>query len=216
MSRTCAVRERDTLPDGTNGEALKGKYCLIHGQEVWDAFTDTGSFLLANRPLNLDIVTGPFKGSLWGQWTSMQERFELRIAADGTMPAPESIEINPDAYNYGETIMNPLYVQAPWAVAFGVGAEAYKSITVGPPPDLFAGKSFSIEQFNGMDWNGKIHITRDVHIPTFDQSGTTIVLDTNKRGEYLQLISDIVLGIMPVRPRNIIPIIYKRQRIATS
>lgn len=206
--------QNDVLPDGSNGKQLQQKYALVCGSEVWDSFTDTGSFLLANKALDLDIVTGPFTGSLFGRWTTMMERFELRIAADGTIPAPETFEANESAYNYGETIMNPAYVSAPYGVAFAVGAEAYKAITIGPPPGMFGSGSLSMDKFAGMDWNGKVHMTRNLLVPSLDENSAT-VLDTNKRGEYLQLLAEIVLGIMPIRRRNILPIVYLRSRIET-
>src|SRR5512139_1332629 len=164
----------DVLPDGTDGRQLQQKYALVTGSEVWDSFTDTGSFLLANKALDLDIVTGPFTGSLFGRWTTMLERFELRIAADGTIPAPETYEAATDAYNYGETVMNSAYVDAPYGVAFAAGAEAYKAITVGPPPGLFASGSLSMDKFNGMDWNGKVFMTRNGLVPSLDESGATV------------------------------------------
>lgn len=205
------------LPDGTDGEGLNQKYCLVMGTEVWDGFTDTGSFLLANRALNLDIVTGPFTGSLFGRFTCKFERFEMRIAADGTVPAPETTQENPNEYNYGDRVMNPNYVNAPIGVAFLVGMDAYKAVTVGAPPKYFAdgGAGMTMKQFQGMDWNGKVSMTRNVLVPSLDQNNR-VVMDTNKRGEYLQLVSDVAMGILPNQRRNIIPILYRRSRIATQ
>lgn len=207
----------DVTPDGTDGKGLKQKYCLVTSTEVWDSFTDTGSYLLSNRAIDLDIVTGAFTGSLFGRWTTMHERYEMRIAADGTIPAPETIEANAASYDNGDTVPNPAYVNAPFGVAFAVGQDAYKAITVGPPPSKFAdgGGSMTMRDFNGMDWNGKVIPTRNVLVPSLNQAGAE-VLDTNKRGEYLQLVADAVMGILPNRRRNIVPIIYRRERIATS
>lgn len=203
-----------SLADGSDGKGAQQKYVLVGGSEPWDAFTDDDSYLLRNKATNLDIVTGPFTGSLWGRWTYLFERFEMRIAADGTVPAPETVEENPNAYNYGETVMNPAYVSAPFGVAFAVGSEAYKSINVGPPPGMFAKGGLTMDKFNGMDWNGKVGTTRNILVPSLDETGATVT-DTNKRGEYLMLIADVAMGILPVRRRNIVPIIYKRTRIAT-
>jgi hypothetical protein len=207
-----------TLPDGTDGEGIYGKYALLMGTEPWDAFTDSGanSYLLENKKLNLDIVTGPFTGSLFGRFTTMFERYEMRIASDGTIPAPELTEENPDAYNQGDPVPNPAYVNAPFAVAHAIGGEAYKSISVGPPPTLFARGGLSMEKFSGMDWNGKVHMTRNLLIPSLAADNATIVHDTNKRGEYLQLIADAVMGILPIRRRNIVPVIYLRTRTQTN
>lgn len=200
----------DSTGDGANGSALKHKYCLISGSEVWDAFP-FDPYLLQAKNLSLDIITDGFNGSLFGRFTSLFERFELRIAADGSIPAPETIEENPNAYNFGEPVMNPLYVNAPIGVAFACGAEGYKFIQVGPPPKDFAG-GMTMDKFNGMDWNGKVGMTRNLLIPCQDAAGA-LTYDTNKRGEFLQLISDLSIGIQPVQRRNIIPILYKRQRM---
>ena len=202
------------LPDGTDGSGLRQKYCLVTGTEVWDSFTDTGSYLLDNKKLDLDVVTAGFTGSLFGKWTSKHERYEMRIANDGSIPAPELVEESAAAYDFGDTVPNPAYVDAPWAVAFAVGMDAYKGVTVGAPPRHFAdGSSMTMKQFNGMDWSGKVIPTRNVLVPSLDQNGT-VVNDTNKRGEYMQLVADAVMGILPNRRRNIVPIIYKRSRIA--
>lgn len=201
-------------PEGKSGAGLNDKYCLIHSNEVWLNFYDD-PYMLANRKLDLDIVTGKFQGDLFGRVVGLCERFELRIAADGTFPAPETIEEDPNAYNYGETVMNPLYVQAPFGVAFFHGEEAYKYIQIGPPPAEFASGKMSMQHFAQLDWNGKVEITQNVMVPCLDGAGNP-TQDTNKRGEYLQLIADIALGILPVRRRNIIPVIYRRQRVAAN
>jgi hypothetical protein len=204
-------------PDGTDGKGLKHKYCLITSSEVWDSFTDPDSFLLRNRKLDLDIVTGPFTGNLFDRFTTMFERYEMRIAADGTIPAPETVEEGANAHDLGDTVPNPAYVNAPFAVAFAVGNEAWKAVTVGPPPSKFAdgGSSMTMKEFNGMDWNGKVIPTRNLLVPSLNQNNVE-VLDTNKRGEYLQLIADVAMGIAPNRRRNIVPIIYQRDRISTT
>lgn len=200
--------EGSVLPDGTNGEGLRQKYCAIMATEVWDNFVND-AYLQGNRYLDMNIITEKFVGSLYGRWTTMHERHELRIAADGTLPAPETIEGNPAQYNYGEVIPNPLYVNAPFGVAFAVGAEAYKALRVGPPPADW--RNMSMKEFANLDWNGKVEMTQNVKIPCLSEGGKT-VYDTNKRGEYLQLIADIALGILPMNRRYIVPIIYKRER----
>lgn len=200
----------DVLGDGTDGAGLKMKYGLLTSTEVWDSFTNDDSYLLNNKKLDLDIVTGPFTGSLFGRFTSMFERFPIHIANDGSIPAPETLEENADAYNYGETVPGPNHVAAPWAVSHAIGWEAYKGVVPGAPPRLFTG-DLTMDKFNGMEWSGKVHMTRNVLIRELDAGGAT-VLDTNKRGEYLQLYSDLVMGVTPVYRRNIVPIIYLRTR----
>jgi len=199
----------DIRADGSDGTALAGKYAFISGMEVWQNFIHD-SFLQGQRPLELDIITKGFTGSLFGMFSSTVERFELRIKADGTMPAPELLETNTERFDEGEPKMNPEYVNAPYAVAFVCGGEAYKSLKVGPPPKDFQG--MTMKEFANLNWNGKVDTTTNVMVPSLDANGVT-VMDTNKRGEYQMLISDIVLGILPTRRRNIVPIIYQRSRI---
>jgi hypothetical protein len=200
--------------DGTDGSALKHKYCLIHGSEVWDNWVHD-PYLQGNRAIDLDIVTSGFSGSLFGRFTTMFEQYELRIAADGSFPAPETVQENPNAYNLGEPLPNPTWVNAPFGVAWAYGNEGYKYIQVGPPPKDFAGGGMTMDKFNGMDWNGKVNLTRNVMIPCLDAQNN-LTYDTNKRGEYIQALGDLVMGILPIQRRNVIPIIYQRQRVATN
>ena len=196
------------LADGSDGSQLKGKYCLLTSTEVWSYLTQHDPYFKNNRPLAMNMVTDGVTGSLFGQWTTMFEKYELRIAADGTLPPPQTIEEGVNAYNYGEAVPNPAWVQAPYGVAFALGDEAYRAIKIGPPPKEWTG--MTMKEFSRLDWNGKVEITKNVMVPCLDAGGAT-VLDTNKRGEYLQLIASLALGIAPTRRRNIIPIIYLRQ-----
>ena len=209
------------LPDGTDGNGLKQKYCLVCSSEVWDGFTDdnAGSYLLENKALDLDVVTAGFQGSLFGRWTTKHECKEMRIALDGTIPAPDSVEESGAAYDFGDTVPNPVWVNAPIGVAWAVGSSTWKAKRVGPPPKYFADgmKGMTLNQFNSMDWSGKVHLTRNLLVPRPDGGGTGgIIYDTNKYGDRCQLIADAVMGIAPLRRRNLVPILYRRQRIATS
>jgi hypothetical protein len=196
-------------PDGSDGSGLKHKYCLICGSEVWDYLPfdpDVNNF----KAMDLNLLTGPFQGSLLNRWTCMLERFEMRIAADGTIPAPEVLEENVEAYDYGEVKINPAYRDAPVGVAWAVGGEAYKYVKIGNPPKDWNG--MTMKEFSRLEWNGRVDMTKNVLVPTKDQDDN-IVMDTNKRGEYLQLISSLAMGVLPIRRRNIIPILYLRPRI---
>jgi hypothetical protein len=201
------------MPDGSDGAAFKQKFCLLHGSEVWDYLT-LDNFRLVNRPLTANIVGDAFTGDLFGRFTSLSERFELRIAADGSIPAPETREVDANAYNTNETVMNQDYVNAPYGVAFACGAEAYKFIQVGPPPSNWTGMTMS--QFSRLDWNGKVDLTKNLMIPGANWPGDPTNIDTNKRGEYIQLIASLAMGLLPVRRRNIVPIIYLRARVSTD
>ncbi len=191
-----------------------GKYCLVLSGEAWGQFV-FDPWVTENRPLNFDIVTDGFKGSLWGRITCKIEDLPIRIAVNATtgiasFPAPETIETNPNAYNFGETVPNPDYVNAHYEVAFLLGDQSFKSITVGPPPKEFAGKGPS-KEFAGMSWNGEVRMTDNIIIPCTDDDGNT-VYESNKYGAYLQLIAQLSLGFLPVQRRNCLPIIFKRVR----
>lgn len=203
----------DIMPEGSNGEFMKGKYVLLCGSEVWDNLAVNDDFVLQYKDLQRDIITGPFVGSIGNRWTCMLERFEARFDENGNRIAPETTEEDPTAVDYGDTKVALAYANAQYALAFAIGAEAWKAITVGPPPAKFGGDTtMTMRQFNGMDWNGKIMMTRNVMIPSVTAAGDT-VMDLNSRGEYLKLIGDVVMGVAPIRQKCIIPIIYKRTRI---
>ena len=194
-----------------------GKYVLVLSGEAYTQFT-FDQYTLSNRPLDYDILNGLFKGSLFGRVTSKLEDMPIRIALaqDGTIsyPAPETIEQNPAAYNYRETIPNPAYVAAQFEVAFLVGAEGFKALEVGPPPAPFAGKN-EPAGFAGMQWNGEVQMTKNILVPCLNEAGV-VVQDTNKYGKYIQLVSNLTLGYAPTQRRNIIPIIFKRRRGVTT
>jgi hypothetical protein len=187
------------------------KYKLIHGPEVED-YLSADAFLLANKDHNRDVIGKRVTGEWFGRMSPLTERFELRIAADGSFPAPEVIEENPASYNYGETVPNPTYVNAPFGVTFVCGSEAYKYMQIGSPPREWA--NMTMKEFARLDWNGRVDVTKNVLVPGRD-SANNLVTDTNKRGEYLQLIASLALGILPIRRRNILPAIYQRARIST-
>ena len=147
----------------------------------------------------------------------MHETFEMRIAADGSIPAPETIEENPTAYNYGEAVPNPDYVNAEFGVAFACGGEAYKALSIGPPPGAWT--NTTLKKFANLSWNGRVDITQNVMVPLETAPNTANVaprMDTNKRGDYIQLIASLVMGCLAVKRRNILPIIYSRRATGAS
>jgi len=197
------------LADGTDGSQLKHKYALLTSSEVWENYVHD-SFVQTNKTDSLNILTSGFFGAMGGRWTTMFERFELRIADDGTLPVPEVLEDGATAYNRGEPVVNPAYAACKFGVAFGMGAEGYRSVKIGPPPKEWNG--MDMKKFARLDWNGKVDITQNVMVNGADANGA-LVQDTNKRGEFIQLIASIAMGIAPVRRRNVVPIIYKRARV---
>ncbi len=194
-------------------ETMKGTYCLIGSNEAFEYFS-FDEFILANRLLNQDLQTDEFSGKIGAHIVYKSERFPLRIAADGTFPGPQLWESNPGAYNEGETVPNPAYVNAPFEVAFLCAANAMRTIKVGAPPKEFSSGSMTEEKFNKMQWNGEVKLTSNVLV----NYGTIAapVLDTNKYGEALQLCASTVHGIIPVNRRYVLPIIYRRVRVTTN
>lgn len=189
---------------------LDDKWVLILSSEAWNQFK-YDPWLLANKSIDLNIVTEKFKGSLWGKIVCRLEDFPLRMLADGTFPAPQTIEMNPAAYNHGETISNSVYNNAPYEFAWMVGAEAYKTIQVGPPPKHFAGTGMPAG-FGKMQWNGEVFLTKNISVPCLADDGETIIQQPNVFGDKLQAVAQATYGAIGVQRRNIIPILFKRRR----
>jgi hypothetical protein len=140
----------------------------------------------------------------------------MRMKADGTFTAPEARELNPDAYNTGETIPNPTYTSlndetgSPYEFPFLIGAQGYEMIDVGPPPSAFASNGMP-KGFGKMFWNGEVQITKNFLVPCYDDNNN-LVQDTNQYGEYLKFISQATYGALSKQPRFIVPMIIKRKR----
>jgi hypothetical protein len=93
------------------------------------------------------------------------------------------------------------------------GADAFKTISVGPPPREFAGKNVSKKKLYGMNWNGQIDLTDQFLVPTADL-GTTpdTSWDMNVYGDYLKFISQTIHGGIPGDARHCLPIVFRRRR----
>lgn len=197
---------------GKENVGMANKYALVCSAEAFNQFS-RDPFLLNYKNCSLDVINGRFQGSMFGRLTSIIERHPLRFKADGTYPAPEMREGNPAAYNYGETVPNPVYTnpaETPYEFAFLVGAEGYDIINVGPPPAAFSGNS-APSGYKGMSWNGEVKLTKDFLVPCADADGA-VTMVTNNYGEHLMFISQATYGMRRYQPRNIIPIAFKRQR----
>lgn len=193
-----------------DNSAFQGKYVLVGEGQIYRSLP-FDAHILNTKPLAMNLLNDGFKGSIGPSIIFKEEQFPMRFLADGTMPAPQIEQILTDT-GYStpnatrQTVLNPAYATAPIGVAFLIGADAYESIDVGPPPAEFTGASISGQRFNKLNWNGEVRMTDNVLVNY--GSGN---LDTNKYGEYLQLISDTTLGIIGKTPRNVIPILYRRQ-----
>lgn len=188
---------------------LDDKWVLSLSSEAWNQFI-FDPWLLQNRSIDLNIVTEKFKGSLWGKMVCRIEDLPLRMAADGTFPAPQDVEMNPAAYNYGETVGGTAYNNCPYEFGWLIGAEGYKVIEVGPPPKVFAGNGMP-NGFGKMMWNGEVFLSKNILVPCLDSQGN-VIQQPNVYGEKIKAFCQATYGVIPQQRRNIIPILFRRKR----
>ncbi len=208
-----ALPFEQTLNVPRDNELVKGKYVLIMGSDAWRRFTwDDSVDRLKN--LQLDLLFDGFKGSLFGQLTTKPIWNPLRMTNLGVFVAPQITE---GATN--KTRPNPLYTRidptdntvANKEWAFLCGADAWKTLTVGPPPSEFTSRSMDAEKFYKLRWNGEIQLTDQLLVRYSD--GT---VDLNRYGTNLQLIGQAALGALAGEVNNILPICFQRTRIAAN
>jgi hypothetical protein len=95
------------------------------------------------------------------------------------------------------------------------GADAFKTISVGPPPKEFASKNISKKKLYSMNWNGQIDLTDQFLVPTASTTSvdhTENSWDLNVYGDYLKFISQTIHGGIPGDARHCLPIVYRRRR----
>lgn len=199
-----------------DNETIKGNYVMVGSEEAYAMLT-FDDHVLSYKPLDMNVLNEEFSGKLFGRVVYKAERFPIRVAADGTVPPPQLyVGGDADTFNLYETVPNPDWVNAPFEVAHIMGAGTWDKITVGPPPAEFAGGKISESKFNKLFWNGETKITDDILIQVGTDSNGNPILDTNKYGEFLQLISHLTMGMIAVNRRFGFPILYRRWRVPTN
>jgi len=221
-------------------EMVKGKYVLVCSTEAWASLlwdtnlrTDSTSLSAAGTtqlaPANMNLLKDGFAGDLFGKVTAKFDPYPMRFDHDGTLVVPQTVTSG------DKVVPNPAYTaigdgdtgndndgsandagNASYEIAFLVGADAFKTINVGPPPKEFASKNMSAKKFYGMKWNGEVTLTDQFLIPN---TGTALSAveptngqDLNVYGDYLKFISQAVIGGIAGDARYCLPIIFKRQR----
>jgi hypothetical protein len=216
-------------------EMVKGKYVLICSTEAWASLLwdadlrqhgTTGKTQLA--PANMNLLKDGFAGDLFGKITAKFDPYPLRFDHNGDFVVPQK-------ESSGKVVPNPSYTaigdggtgdaddgstddagNASHEIAFLVGADAFKTINVGPPPKEFAGKNMNAKKFYSMKWNGEVTLTDQFLIPT--GSGSAPLSDAagselNTYGDYLKFISQAVIGGIAGDARYCLPIYFKRSRV---
>lgn len=195
---------------------LNDKFLCMCSTEAYGNFIND-PYTREMRPLATNYINEGFKGDLWGRITFSLHSDAIRVlrAGDGSIsfPAPDIIQENPDAPNFGQTIRNPDYRAAQYELAFLVGAEAYDIINPGPPPADFAASG--PDRISSLKWNGRPRITDRINVPCETESAGT-AWEANAYDEFLRVISYMVLGIAPNTTRNVLPIFFKRSRNLTQ
>ena len=206
-----------------SSEMIKGKYVLVCSTEAWaslmwdaDLAGTTGRRL---APANMDLINDGFAGDLWGKITVKFDPHPLRFMDNGAW-------INPQTVTNNKVVPNSAYTKistgasdavASNEVAFLCGADAFKAISVGPPPKEFAGKNVSKKKLYGMNWNGQIDLTDQFLVPTASTTSvdhTENSWDLNVYGDYLKFISQTIHGGIPGDARHCLPIVYRRRRVS--
>jgi len=219
-------------------EMVKGKYVLICSTEAWASLLWDSNLRTNNTtsgaatqlaPANMNLLQDGFAGDLFGKVTAKFDQYPMRFDHNGDWVVPQKYDSAT-----GKVVPNPAYTaigtglgtdnndgslndsgNASYEVAFLVGADAFKTIQVGPPPKEFASKNMSAKKFYSMKWNGEVHLTDQFLVPT---SGTAISAtpgtELNVYGDYLKFISQATFGGIPGDARYCLPIIFKRQRVS--
>lgn len=198
----------------SDNEVTKGKYLLMGEPELYENM-QFDTHLLANRVLTRDLVNSDFKGVIAENILFREECYphRLAVAADGTIsePEPEIEQLLPST-GYGsdaryETVPNPAFVNAAIGVAYFIGGDAWEDMAVGAPPSEFSGGKMASGDFGKLNWNGEMRVIK----PTI-LSLPGGVYTSNDYGGWLKIICDTTFGYMPKTSRNILPVLYRRDK----
>jgi hypothetical protein len=207
-----------------SSEMIKGKYVLVCSTEAWaslmwdaDLAGTTGRRL---APANMNLINDGFAGDLWGKVTVKFDPHPLRFLDNGSWINPQTVTNNKVVPNSAYTGISATASDtvASNEVAFLCGADAFKAISVGPPPKEFASKNISKKKLYSMNWNGQIDLTDQFLVPT---ASTTDITDgggdgwdLNVYGDFLKFISQTIHGGIPGDARHCLPIVYRRRRVS--
>lgn len=210
-----------------DSEMVKGKYVLICSTEAWSSLlwdsnlrtNDSATTSIGTQlaPANMNLLQDGFAGDLFGKITAKFDPYPIRFTKSGELIEPQSVDnttgkVTPNA-NYTKIATTDANVGS-YEVAFLVGADAFKTIQVGPPPKEFASKNMSAKKFYSMKWNGEVHLTDQFLVPNAGSNGRTSTSgsELNVYGDYLKFISQAVFGGIPGDARYCLPIIFERSR----
>lgn len=220
---SCGIEEIGMTPYEGNDAPTDGKislyekYCVTMSHEArWQLVNDP--WVKENRVISQDLYNAQFKPTPFDQVMSRIERYPLRWAIDANMSpsvvAPETIDETTN-----RTIPNPSYAKlggSPFEMgAFWGQRGGFRRISVGPPPEYFAGQTNDPTRIAGMDWNGRVYATKNFPIPCIDANGNQ-QLDLNSFGEYMRWQAHLALGIVGVNTQNYVPFVFKRRRSVST
>jgi hypothetical protein len=203
------------MPD--DNEGLKGKYVLLLSTEAWGAFPyDPDTNLL--KSIELDLLFKDFNGLLFGNMICKFHRYPMRfntqnvVDANGNVLYQAGFPIVPEIFDATDNKWkpNPYYTNlktAPIEVAWILGADAARTVKVGPPPKEFAATNMSAEKFYSLRWNGEVRLTDQVPVVFSDGSW-----DFNHYGTQLKFISWCNHGYLVGERRYAMPIVFRRKR----
>jgi hypothetical protein len=181
-------------------EMVKGKYVLVCSTEAWSSLLWDSNL----RTNNTDQY--PMRFDHNGDWV-VPQKYDSATGKVVPNPAYTAIGTGLGTDNNDGSLNDS--GNASYEVAFLVGADAFKTIQVGPPPKEFASKNMSAKKY------GEVHLTDQFLVPT---SGTAISAtpgtELNVYGDYLKFISQATFGGIPGDARYCLPIIFKRQRVS--